>query len=131
MPIHQKTVTVIKMYTQPKIFWLLFLSLPMLIACGSDKYGKSVDNEESYKPITHTVTIQNMRFSPATLTVSIGDSVEWINKDIFAHDVTSESDEALTSGLLESGKQYKIAVDKDYAYLCSIHPSMKAIILVN
>lgn len=103
----------------------------MLIGCGSDKNGKFVGNDETYKPIIHTVTIINMRFNPDTLTVNPGDTVEWVNKDIFDHDVTSDSERILTSGLLKSGEQYKMAVKNDFAYLCSIHPSMKAIVIVN
>jgi plastocyanin len=30
---------------------------------------------------THTVTIKNMAFSPANMTIAVGDTVTWVNED--------------------------------------------------
>jgi plastocyanin len=41
------------------------------------------------KPKTHTVTMENMRFQPETLTVARGDTIVWINNELVPHTATS------------------------------------------
>ena len=38
---------------------------------------------------TITVTVKNMQFTPAAVTVHIGDTVTWINQDFVAHTTTA------------------------------------------
>ncbi len=40
-------------------------------------------------PASHTVRIEGASFHPKVLTVEVGDSVMWANKDPFPHTVTS------------------------------------------
>ena len=40
------------------------------------------------KASVHVVTIENMKFNPATITVNKGDQVRFINKDIVGHNAT-------------------------------------------
>ncbi|HET7220455.1 MAG TPA: hypothetical protein VFJ02_20525, partial [Vicinamibacterales bacterium] len=42
-------------------------------------------------PSTHTITIEAVSYAPATLTVNVGDTVAWVNKDPFAHTATSQA----------------------------------------
>ena len=37
---------------------------------------------------TITVTIEKMAFSPTEVSARIGDTIEWVNKDAFAHTAT-------------------------------------------
>jgi len=37
------------------------------------------------RPVTHTVTIEGMQFRPQALSVALGDTVVWVNKDLVAH----------------------------------------------
>jgi len=76
---------------------------------------------------THTVTIDGTRFDPETLTVAIGDSIVWINKDPFPHTATS------ATGVFDSDQiapdktwKFKAAKKGDYPYVCKLHPTMKA-----
>lgn len=115
-----------KMIPLRNLIWALLFSFPMLIACTNDK-----SQVESSKTVTHTVVIENMRFKPDTLTIQLGDTVEWINRDIFTHDVTSTSDPELTSGLMDKDDQYERVVDEDFEFFCSLHPSMTGIVIVN
>src|SRR3954469_2972849 len=36
-------------------------------------------------PVTHTVVIDGMAYSPAVTKVKQGDRITWVNKDFFAH----------------------------------------------
>jgi plastocyanin len=73
----------------------------------------------------NTVDIKNFAFSPANLTVRVGTTVTWTNKDSDAHTVTS-SNGPLHSATLNTGDTYRYTFTKagTYSYLCSIHPFM-------
>lgn len=81
---------------------------------------------------TYNVDIANFAFSPATLTISKGDTVTWTNKDSTAHTVTTDSGNELDSGSLSNGKTYSHTFDSTgtYNYHCQFHPMMKASIIV-
>ena len=50
----------------------------------------------------HVVTIEGMRFVPATLAVRRGDRVTWVNKDLVPHTATAQS-KAFDSGAIAAG----------------------------
>lgn len=77
-------------------------------------------------PKTHTVTIDASRFTPATLTVAPGDTVIWKNIDLFPHTATSSLG-VFDSKEIQPGKTWKYVVPKKglFAYICSLHPTMK------
>jgi plastocyanin len=82
------------------------------------------------KPVTHTVTIDGARFSPADLTVRSGDTIVWVNNDILAHTATAKTGE-FDSKVIEPGRRWKFVVKQqgNYAYTCSFHP-MEAMLKV-
>jgi plastocyanin len=73
----------------------------------------------------HQVAIRGMQFEPATLVVSVGDTVVWTNEDIVPHTATAPG--LFDSGSLASHQQWRYRVTKagDVAYMCSFHPTMK------
>lgn len=82
---------------------------------------------------TNSVTIQDMAFSPANITVKAGTTVTWTNSDSDAHTVTeSDSKTGPNSGTLENGKSYTFTYDTPgtYQYHCTIHPSMMGTVTV-
>ncbi len=82
---------------------------------------------------TASVTIQNFAFTPATLTVAPGTKVMWTNKDSVNHTVTSDSSAWPDSGSLATGQSFTVTFSKPgtYPYHCSIHPYMKASVVVS
>ena len=80
---------------------------------------------------SHTITIENMQFSPAQLSVHRGDRVVWVNKDLFPHTATANN-KAFDSGSIAAGGSWTYVANKpgDYAYGCTFHPTMKAAIKV-
>jgi plastocyanin len=80
------------------------------------------------------VTIQNFSFSPQVITVKVGTTITWTDKDGFAHTVTSDSGPAsFNSGdLTPSGGTFKFTFSQagTYSYHCMIHPSMTATVIV-
>src|SRR5262245_38931150 len=83
----------------------------------------------------HTVDIlPPMSYSPASLPVNVGDTVEWISKDNNdVHTVTHDDRTTFRSGLLNGGDtfQHTFATAGDFPYFCEVHgKAMSAVIKV-
>ena len=128
-------------FTSPAVALLLFACLS-LAACSRGakappaddsgaKGAKSLSNETSEKK----VLISGMKFQPATLTVNVGDTVEFTNSDLYPHTATAKAVgdlPAFDSGILASGASWRF-VEKTkgtYDYICTLHPNMKGKLIV-
>ena len=82
-------------------------------------------------PASATVDLSNFSFSPATLTVKVGDTVAWTNKDPVAHTVTSDSG-LFNSGDLAPSATFSFTFSNagTFTYHCAIHTYMKGTIVV-
>jgi plastocyanin len=80
---------------------------------------------------TYMVKIEGLRFDPATLAVTAGDRIVWINKDPFPHTVTADA-KAFDSRDLpaDASWTYVTHTTGEYPYGCSYHPTMKATLIV-
>lgn len=80
---------------------------------------------------THTVVIEGMAYTPAKLSVKAGDTVEWVNRDLFPHTATA-ADRTFDSREIAAGASWRYVVKKrgELGYLCTLHPTMKATLLV-
>jgi plastocyanin len=87
--------------------------------------------DERPKPKTHTVTMENMRFQPETLTVTRGDTIVWVNKDLVPHTATSKAG-GFDSEVIQVKESWRFTVRKegDFAYVCTFHPTMTAMLRV-
>lgn len=119
-----------------RIAFLLFLLFSSILFMSCSNM-----NNPSYTKTTNTTTgtqgandvyIQNMSFSPASLTVTAGTTVTWTNKDAMIHTVTSDST-LFDSKNIEVNGVFSYTFNKTgtVSYHCSIHPAMKATITVN
>jgi plastocyanin len=79
---------------------------------------------------TLQIVMENLVVSPAEASAKVGDTIEWINKDVFAHtatarngdfDVTIPPNKTVTSVLKKAGT---------VEYYCRFHPNMKAVITI-
>jgi plastocyanin len=82
-------------------------------------------------PGTHTITIEATAFAPARLVVQRGDRVVWVNKDPFPHTATA-GDRAFDSGSIAAGRSWSWQATRAgrHAYVCTLHPTMKAEVIV-
>jgi len=71
-------------------------------------------------------------FSPANLTVKVGKTVAWVNKDTVTHTVTSDGSSLFDSGFMPTGAtfQFTFTTAGTYPYYCTVHPFMKGTIVV-
>ena len=78
------------------------------------------------------VTIAGFAFEPATLTVKVGATVTWANKDSSPHTVAWADGSQGSGSLTAGGAPYARTFDGEgsFAYVCGIHPAMTATIVV-
>ncbi|MDX8514993.1 cupredoxin domain-containing protein [Mesorhizobium captivum] len=79
---------------------------------------------------TIEVTIDKLVFSPVSVQAKVGDTIEWVNKDVFAHTATVKGGWEVTIPPKAKGKvtlKQAGAVD----YFCRFHPNMKGHIAVS
>ncbi|MEO6237350.1 MAG: cupredoxin family copper-binding protein [Vicinamibacterales bacterium] len=104
----------------------------VVVASASHMPGMAADAAAKAAPaVVHTVTVEGTAFTPADLTVKVGETITWINKDPYPHTATSQTG-AFDSGSIGPDKSWKYVVRKtgEFPYLCTIHPSMKGVIRV-
>ena len=82
-----------------------------------------------------TVAIRAFKFEPATVTVNVGDIVEWKNDDIVPHTATADGEAqkpTFDSGTIQTGAKWRyLARNKGtYNYTCTLHPNMKGELIV-
>jgi plastocyanin len=77
------------------------------------------------------VTIDNFTFAPAEITVSVGSTVTWENRDDIPHTVV-EKNKLFRSKALDTGDSYSFtfASAGTYDYFCGLHPHMVGKIIV-
>jgi len=77
------------------------------------------------KAETLEVKIDNFSFGPGTLTVPVGTTVTWTNRDDIPHTVVS-TDGVFKSKVLDTDEKFSFTFSKAgaYPYFCSIHPKM-------
>lgn len=78
-----------------------------------------------------TVTIKDSKFSPASVTVQVGDSVTFVNEDSAPHTATAK-DNSFDTGSLSKGQSKTIKFEKAGTadYFCRIHPNMTGSVTV-
>ena len=119
---------------------LLLASALLLLGCGSSAATTTAGGQATTTAGPGTtsaaggaqVTLQNFAFSPASVTVKVGDTVTWTNKDSAGHTVASDGGTSFTSPTMATGATFSFTFTKTgtYAYHCSIHPSMKGTVVV-
>jgi plastocyanin len=79
----------------------------------------------------HSVSIKSMKFSPAELTIAVGDTVTFTNEDGAPH-TASANDGSFETGRLSKGASASVtfAAAGTFDYFCNVHKSMKAVIIV-
>ena len=111
------------------------LSYPLLArvaALGLFWCGLGAAAADAPAPTTHTVTISGTRFHPKVLTVKTGDSIVWVNKDLFPHTATSRAG-GFDSREIGAGRSwtYTARATGEFPYRCTLHPTMRAILRVH
>jgi plastocyanin len=92
----------------------------------------SLEASAQEKPAsTAEVKIDNFSFGPAAITVPVGTTVTWINRDDIPHTVVS-TEKVFKSKVLDTDEKFSYTFTKpgEYPYFCSIHPKMTGKVVV-
>ena len=110
-----------------RIGWASFVMLVMavLILVGSARL-RAAD-----QPAGAEVKIDNFSFGPQTVTVPVGATVTWTNRDDIPHTVVS-TDGVFKSKVRDTDEKFSYTFTKagTYPYFCSVHPKMTAKLIV-
>ena len=112
----------------------LISSLGAALVLGMGALGAGQQRLElsaQQKPETAEVKIDNFSFGPAALTVPVGTTVSWTNRDDIPHTVVS-TDGVFKSKVLDTDEKFSFTFNKagSYPYFCSIHPKMTGKVIV-
>ena len=79
---------------------------------------------------TLQISMEKLEISPAEVTARVGDTVEWINKDVLAHTATARNGD--WDVMLPPRKSGTLVLKKagTIEYYCRFHPNMKAVLIV-
>ena len=77
------------------------------------------------------VGIVNFKFTPATVTIKVGATIDWTNHDDIGHTV-SFAGQGINSKVLQRNDRFSHTFDTPgtYTYICSIHPFMHGTVVV-
>lgn len=81
---------------------------------------------------SQSVAISGLSYSPASVTVNVGDSVTWTNSDAQAHTATADDASWGTGTITGSGGTGAVTFSTagSFPYHCTIHPSMTGTVTV-
>jgi plastocyanin len=79
----------------------------------------------------NVVTIDNFTFAPVPLTIAVGTTVKWVNRDDIPHTVV-ENNKTFRSKALDTDDSYTytFATAGTFDYFCSLHPHMVGKVIV-
>lgn len=99
---------------------LLWAAVALAVGASSTRAGSG-----------HTVEIVDFAYAPAEITITVGDTVSWTNRDAVPHTATA-TDGSWDTGLLDQDESGSITFTAPgtYDYLCTPHPTMTGRVIV-
>ena len=109
-----------------------------LVACAGQTPATSVPAPSTPEVMPAKINSNIVDFSLEDLTVPVGTTITWVNRDSVPHTTTqgtgpNKADSAeWDSEVLMQNQSFSFTVDKPgtFAYFCTIHPNMRATITV-
>ena len=97
---------------------LVLLPLPSTLGAGAAPAVRPA-------PRVHTVVIDKMKFGPVPAGIRAGDTILWVNRDMFRHTATARDGSFAID--LPAGKSGRTVVKRagTIAFYCVYHPGMK------
>lgn len=118
---------------KPSMFSMSRTTVLIISLAGAAALVSGCQHASSTTPLAPSpeVTIDNFSFTPATITVTAGTTVTWINHDDVPHTVTAD-DRQFASKALDTDDRFShaFATPGTYSYFCAVHPHMTGKIIV-
>ncbi len=85
------------------------------------------------QPLGSAFPDNDLNFDPPDVTISVGDTVTWVNDDENIHTATHRGDPALfDSETVEAGEEFSVTFSEagEFQYFCKFHPWMGGVVNV-
>lgn len=104
---------------------------PNVSRAGSAIVALSTPHQIAHAASDPTVTIADFSFTPASITIHVGDTVTWTNHGPSAHTATANNG-SFNTGVLQKGQSasHTFNTAGTFSYICSIHPFMHGTVVV-
>ena len=79
---------------------------------------------------TIQVIVDKLVFAPVDVNAKVGDTVEWVNKDAFAHTATATNGDWNVTLAPKQNVQLVLKKPGTTDYFCKFHPNMKGRVIV-
>jgi plastocyanin len=111
--------------------WFAGLATPVMIVMLLLAGSPSVMANDQPSAATAEVKIDNFSFEPQTITIPVGATVTWTNRDDIPHTVVS-TDGVFKSKVRDTDEKFSYTFTKagTYPYFCSVHPKMTGKVVV-
>jgi len=117
-----------------RIFWsaAAIAALVLSLSLSKVNHAKPVADDQKASADKFQVKIDNFSFEPATLTITPGTTVTWVNQDDVPHNIVSSEGKTLKSPVLDTDQKFSYTFSQPgtYAYFCGIHPRMTGKVIV-
>ena len=114
-------------------FLILLITVFVISSCAQNtQIQQPTPSPPGEIGIKKDIEISGFAFNPAAITVPVGATVIWTNKDSVSHSIVSDTGNEINSGSIPNGGTYAHTSTNsgNYDYHCGIHPSMKGTIKV-
>ena len=114
-----------------KTAWIVSLLTTVMVATLLLSTASPGSSAKAPQPASAEVKVDNFSFGPASLTVAVGTTVTWTNRDDIPQTVVS-TDKVFKSKVLDTDEKFSFTFAKagTYPYFCSIHPKMTGSVVV-
>jgi plastocyanin len=109
---------------------------PVQEAAASPQADAPAEQGAEERPVARaaapgSVTIKDFSFSPASITVNVGEAVTWTNSGPTAHSATA-NDGSFDTGVFPKGQSRSHTFQEagTFSYICTPHPQMKGTVRV-
>ena len=113
---------------------LALIAVSVLLVSGCTKASTSPYGATSAPPAVgqpNTVSMANVAFGPASITVSVGTTITWQNNDGINHTSTSDTGVWDTGTIPPGGSKTTIFnTPGTFPYHCTVHPMMTGTVIV-
>ena len=99
---------------------------------GTNHNAKAAKKGAFPKLPVNSIGIDNFAFEPKSVTVNVGTTITWVNRDDVPHLIISANGRFANSSVLDTDQRYATTFNAtgEYPYFCSLHPKMVGKIIV-
>lgn len=101
-----------------------------LVAAQAGPKGKVEPKHKARAPTIYVIGMKDMAFSPIPTDLHVGDTIEWVNDDIFVHTATAKNKSFDVVLQPKTRGRTVLAVAGFIPFVCRYHPGMKGVLVV-